>query len=254
MELTILLLIGILIGLLLGVNPRRWERYHLWHLFAFIAFIACLFAWLVASIRTAKEAAIESSCHGRLFKVAFALYEYHDFHHTFPPRQAVDPQGNTVRWPELVAPVLLGSGAETAGFLDVHFRCTPRAKFLLATGPHTITQDQSVKREQVTDGLENTLVVLEVPASDEQPESWELALRDLDGRGADEEAASATRVHSAGSGMIFADGAIYRLLSPLSVAQLRALLTIDGGESLTRADLERAGQITRISAGPRARP
>jgi hypothetical protein len=28
--------------------------------------------------------------------------------------------------------------------------------------------------------------------------------------------------------------------------------TIDGGVSLTRADLERAGQITRISAGPQA--
>jgi hypothetical protein len=248
---VVVLLVGIIVGLILAFMPPR-RQFRVWQLFAFIALVGSLLALGHAAIRIPREAAVASACHGRLYKVALALDEYHYVHHTLLPLQTIDRQGKLVSWPELLAPLLLDAHFEAIGFLNESFRCTPRAKFLLAAGPQTTAQDPPITREQVTDGLENTLVLLEVPASARQPDKWELTLRDLDGRDPADEAASATRVHSAGSGLIFADGAIYRLSQPLSVAQLRALLTIDGGEPITRAQLERDGYLVRISDGPRA--
>jgi hypothetical protein len=243
--------IAIVVSLIVVAIPlrRRLRMNHLLApitLVALVALVGCLL-WL--AIRAAREAAVESSCHGRMCQIALALQEYRDVNRTFLPRSALDVNGRTLRWPEFLSRYLIYDHMDGPEFLAEHFRCPNGSRYLLVAGPGTTVQDQAVTPEMVSDGLENTLVAIEAAESfGSQSASYELTLDDLRDRESAEGEISATRIHSAGRGLVFADGALYRLLKPLSVAQLRTLMTINGGERLTREQLEQDGYLKCLRA------
>ena len=92
-----------------------------------------------------------------------------------------------------------------------------------------------VKLDEITDGLENTIILIEtLTGSQFWTEPKDLEYSSL--------TASGIRSHHpAGTNACFADDAVYFMSSEISPEELRALLTISGGESITRQSLIERG-------------
>ncbi|MBL9123903.1 MAG: hypothetical protein JNG90_09750 [Planctomycetaceae bacterium] len=102
--------------------------------------------------------------------------------------------------------------------------------------------------KDIADGWTNTLAFLEVRQSIPQDARYATISIDAIEQHLDKNGLlSAFDIHDRGRGLMFLDGAIYRQQKPLSRQQLRALMTINGGEDHTRKALEATGTIKLYS-------
>ena len=104
--------------------------------------------------------------------------------------------------------------------------------------------NQTVKLDEITDGLENTILVVETLSGstvwtepkDLQFETMAFSIDNFPNDGL-------SSYHSEGVNVGFADGAAFFITKAISPDELRALLTIAGGESVTRQELIDRGVI-----------
>jgi hypothetical protein len=227
-----------------------------------------LAGWIVHAIGTAREAARASGCCGQLGQLAFALHCYHDIHGCFPPAHVTDASGKPIHsWRVLVLPFIDGAnvyakydltepwnGPNNRKLADSiyhnmwhcdsgpHMGNSPITDYVLVTGPGTVFPDgQTTSRTDITDGPENTLLLVEIADSDIH---W-MEPRDLhvDQLMAGSNVSGRPRFsspHTRGPAVVFADGiSAWRVPGTLSPQSLQALATIAGNEPVTRDQLSR---------------
>jgi hypothetical protein len=244
--------------------------------FAKTAYLSILI-WVVATLlapgfMNLSGAAYKTWCQSNLKDIVLALHNYHDDYGCFPPAYVADEAGRPMHsWRVLILPYigkqtlydqyrfdepwdgpnnrnLHGDRVRTYECPTQPFGGTPITSYVAVVGPTTIWPSAaSAKQQDVRDGLSKTLMVVEMADSGIH---W-MEPRDLDastikltgdpknGRGISSHHRTESwsqRVYGVNVGM--ADSSV-RLLPPkMPAEQLRALLTVSGGEEIDWSDLE----------------
>ena len=246
--------------LLTPKKKSRWLLGCLWGGFALVVgFVLLLF--LLPPVRRAREPARRSQCINNLKQIAIALHEYREKHGALPPAYTVDDQGNRLHsWRTLILPFTgyqyhydqidltkpwndpvnqkafettppvyncLSSDPRYVGSLSI-----PRGytTYLASVGINSCFHPTEPRPfHEISDETSHTLMVLEVPTDRAVP--W------MSPEDADEELILAideksTTAHPKLFHVAFADGQVRNLSVNTPVKTRRALITINGGETV----------------------
>lgn len=244
---------------------------------ALAAVILCALVGLVAyAIIQAREAARESSCQGHMNQLELALRIYHDQEGHLPPACVLGPDGKPWHsWRVLLLPYMEQdlvykqyrfdepwNGPNNRKLADQiyleMFQCpsgsdrgrTQNTNYVVVVGDATaFPGDKTTKFSDFKDGVANTILLVEVENSGihwMEPRDLEFSTLSLGDRSPAVPAVSSP--HPRGPGVVFADSiAAYRIRQPLRIETLRALLTIAGGEAVTRDSLLNLDGKSRLS-------
>ncbi|WP_165074130.1 DUF1559 family PulG-like putative transporter [Paludisphaera rhizosphaerae] len=209
--------------------------------------------WFVVRYREAWEAARDADCRGQLYQYGFALRNYYDAHGSFPLVVTVDDQGRPmfswraaafqewtghplngvyrfdVPWDDPANAAM--SSYDTSGFFywcpSGNGRQTKATDYVAVIGPHTAwPEGRGLRLDEITDGPENTILVVEVDDSGILwMESRDFSMEEILDRGG-------SRRHAGWFNALFADGRVRKIRQDVDRQTLKALLTIDGGESV----------------------
>ena len=106
--------------------------------------------------------------------------------------------------------------------------------------------NRPVKLEEITDGPENTILVIEtLSGSSVWTEPLDVEFDDMKFRLNRNDNGELASKHRGGVNVGFADGEVYFLYDTVSEDELKALFTISGGEATTRQDLLDRGVLGR---------
>ncbi|HEY1598016.1 MAG TPA: DUF1559 domain-containing protein [Pirellulales bacterium] len=239
--------------------PRGASRFGILKaLLVLAALFALAAAILVPAIGSAREAARRATCQCRLKQLGLALQNYISAFGTFPPAYVADDEDRPMHsWRALVIPYFEATeltnaydlsepwdGPNNRKLIDhmpyniyrcaSDFHATPgTSNFVAVVGPETLWPGAaSRKPDEVSDGLSNTIAVVEVADLDipwTQPRDLEFANIPF---AIDPPAAGGIRSkHKAhATNVLLADGSV-RFLADIDPATLRALLTAAGNET-----------------------
>jgi len=199
-----------------------------------------------------REAARRSQCKNNLKQIALALHNYHDKYSAFPPAYTVDADGKPLHsWRTLILPYLeetplYNSIDLTRPWDDPVNEQALKTKVAVYACPSTRDAFRTVylanasqsgcfrpgmsrKISEITDGMSNTILILEVPEK--------LAVPWMSPQDADEAlfmaiTADSGLQHMGGVHAALSDGAIRFISANLPIATRRALLTIEAGEKI----------------------
>jgi hypothetical protein len=233
---------------------------------------------LLPEVSSTREAARPSQCRNNLKLIGLALHHYHDQYGSFPPAFIADEQGRPIHsWRTLLLPFLDDSSL-TAAYARYRFdepwdgpnnsklhttglplfscpgdpaSAPGLTNYLAVIGPQTAWPGgRPARKEDLSDGLEQTILVVEVVNSgirwmeprDLKFDEMSFKLNDPDGR-------SISSLHTKpGPGdrdywpwtktvayvhILFADGASRRIRADTPAETIRALLTANGGEDVS---------------------
>lgn len=235
-----------------------------------ILIVAAVAAFLVHAIQQAREAARESTCQGRMNQLELALRMYESKEGHLPPAYVLGPDGKPWHsWRVLLLPYMEGDDvyrryrfdepwngpniSKLAEDLDAsRFQCpsgsdfgrTNNTNYVVVVGEGTAFPGESTtKFADFKDGVENTILLVEVENSTiHWMEPRDLQFDSLVVAASSPDAPAVSSPHPRGPGVVFADEiTAYRLRQPLAAKTLRALLTIAGGEAVTRESLLEPG-------------
>jgi prepilin-type processing-associated H-X9-DG protein len=249
----------------IAVKPTRTRRrspIRGWTLMKFIlvpAFSLGLFAIVTRAVMSAREEARRSQCTCNLCQIKLALHNYHETYDTLPPAYIADANGKPVHsWRMLIMPFMEQSGIfnqynfnepwngpnniKLVDCMPSNLTCPSRSSssptltsYVVVTGPKTMFPGAtSVKFADVTDGLSNTLMVVEV-ANVNIPWTapWDLDVRTMSFQINDRKRPAISSKHPGGANVVFGDASTRFLRESISPGNLRALITISGGEQIT---------------------
>lgn len=241
-------------------RPRGWRwRISVPGLMKLVFAVACasvVLRLLLPSVTYCDcEAARRAQCFNNLKQIQLALQDYHQLYGVFPPAYVADASGRPMHsWRVLILPLLDRAdlygqydfaepwdGPHNIKLLDrmpVVYACPSRppgptsiTSYLAIGGPGTMFPGtEPVRIADVTDGLENTLVMAEVS---NLAIPWTAPV-DLDGRTMslrvkDPARQGISSQHPYGAATAFGDGRVYFWEDVTPVP--RALLTIAGGDA-----------------------
>ena len=220
-----------------------------------------LVALLLPAVQAAREAARRAQCTNNLKEIALAMHNYHDTYKCFPSAVLTDEDGNAMRsWRVAIQPflesnstydsynfnepwdspnnqVLEGSRSPVYVCPSVPAPGPYETSYVMIAGTGTIggEPNEVVKMSDIKDGTSNTIMAIEVAGSGI---SW-LEPRDMT---VDEAVAYITNpsgtgqrhVHPGGVNVAMADGSVHFISSTINPQTLRALMTRDGGEPVSR--------------------
>ncbi len=202
--------------------------------------------------RHVAEAARRTQCRNNLKQIGLALYNYHDVYQSLPPAYTVDAAGKPLHsWRTLILPYLeqqalyrtidlsrpwndpvnriaLETNIET-------YRCpsskTPvnHTTYLGVSSPESVFFEAEARQlSSIEDGTPNTLMVVEV-AQDlavpwMSPQDAVALLQNVDEQ--------SDFAHTGGFQATLADGSVRFISSTIDTDMLRALTTINGGETV----------------------
>jgi len=120
--------------------------------------------------------------------------------------------------------------------------------YALVTGPGTLfPPDRQTDYQDVTDGTSNTLLAVEIDHPDVhwlQP--WALSVETMSFRINDRSKPSVSSQHRGGANVVFVDAEVYFMTEEIDPQQVRALITISGGENVRRDRLINEGLLRAI--------
>ena len=220
--------------------------------FAVAAFcvIGILIALLLPAVSAAREAARRVQCTNNLQRISLAMLEYNEHYGTFPPAYLADEDGEPMHsWRVLLLPFLdhealyqqydfdepwdgpnnrLLSDAMPAVYgcpSAVH--APGETHYLVIGGPgHIFDGDRACAISDITDGLENTILVVEAPNA---PVNW-MQPFDTAWNG------SATNLGEAHPSVVMAalaNGSVRAINVHIDTSVMEAMLTIDGDEDVS---------------------
>jgi hypothetical protein len=225
---TVPILIGVLAAVVLGG----------------MCLVGILVALLLPAVQAAREAARRSSCQNNLKQIALALHNYNDVYGSLPPAYVADENGKPMHsWRVLILPFLEQqalydqykfdepwdgpNNSRLAQTIVSVYGCpsegqlSANTSYVAVVGPNTAFQgDQPVKFRDITDGLSNTLMVIDAANTGI---NW-MEPRDLDMTSV----FSATGRHPKVINVMMGDGSVRSI--PVGDPNLQAMLTINGGE------------------------
>jgi hypothetical protein len=234
---------------------------------ALLVLVSCIVvAIIVYALFDAREAARESACQGHLNQLFVAIHKYEFEHGQLPPAFILGPDGQPWHsWRVLLLPYLEEqsvydryrfdepwNGPNNRKLADqIHvevFQCfsgtdykrTFNTNILVVVGEGTAFPFETTARSSdFRDGVENTILLLKVADSGiHWMEPRDLQFDSLVFSQEKSDAPAISSFHPTGTAVVFADRLdVYRIPRPLRNETLQALLTIDGGELITRASL-----------------
>jgi hypothetical protein len=242
-----------------------------------VAALACVpLTWLTRAVNLARESARSMNCMGHLKQLGLALLNYESRYGCFPPAYVADAKGKPLySWRVLLMAEVDRTDGWFGGRLASGFRFdepwdSPNnsklhglpadilhcpsdpataesngTNFVAVVGPGTIFPSDGTSRRlaDVTDGPENTLIVVEVVnAGMHWMEPRELDWETMSFRLNDRTHPSVSSMHPfegseyPGPHVLTVKGRVTNLPENLSAEMLRALLTIAGGEKIERRE------------------
>jgi prepilin-type processing-associated H-X9-DG protein len=241
--------------------PPQWHSQfrHLMNL-AFIVGCGFVLAFaLMPDVTHDGERPRRAQCTNNLKQIALALHSYHDKYGVFPPAYIADASGRPMHsWRVLILPFLDHEdlydqydfnepwdgqhNIKLLGLMPGELRCPSRApsrmssmtSYVAITGPGTMFPGgESVKFTDVTDGVANTLMIVE---TDSVGVPWtapvDLNLQAMSFRINDRARPSISSLHPGVVNVSYADGRCDHLKEGLDPRQLRSMITIAGGEPI----------------------
>ncbi len=234
---------------------RRRQAFTLLELLLVVAVIAVLIALLLPSVRSAREPARRMNCQSHLKQIGVAIYNYRDEYGVLPPAYTVDEEGNRLHsWRTLILPFLeLGSdelyesidfskpwddpaNAKARDTVVQVYQC-PSADpadglttYLGVVGPDcAFSGPESRTLADITDDNHSTLMYVDAPL--DRAVHWmspvDVSENELLSLGDD-----SNIQHPGGVNAAFVDGSVRFLYLDFDPDELRAILTIAGGESV----------------------
>lgn len=215
-----------------------------------------------------REAVRNSQCRGNYGILHLALHNYHDTYKCLPPAFIADANGKPIHsWRVLILPFLDGNeiykqydfrepwdgpnNRKLADKWNHHtWQCPNNPEFgqnlmtnyVAVVGPQTaFPGDRSVTFDDFRDGLENTILLVEIANSDiHWMEPRDLNFDEMSFAINDPQRSSISAPHPTGPAVVFADRISgYRLDRSLRPKTVKALLTIAGGEPVSKDKLVR---------------
>lgn len=219
----------------------------------FVVMLVCggvLVALLLPAVGGARQAARQMQSQNNLKQIGLALHNYHSVHSTLPPAYTTDENGNPLlSWRVLILPYIEEgqlfdsfdpdqpwdgpANQALAQAMPNVYRSptygqasTDQTHYTAIRSPQSVFPGpDAIEFDNVTDGLANTIAVAELPnrsvtwtrPDDSDPSHLYAAFQ----------AADADHVT-----VLFTDGAVARLASSTSQADVEAMITRDGGESV----------------------
>lgn len=218
-----------------------------------IGFVAA--AFLLPSVRRSREGARRSQCKNNLKQIGLALYNYHDQYHAFPPACTVDADGKPLHsWRTLILPFMEEqalyakidltkpwddpANAEVFKLNNIEaYRCpsepgpaTHTTYLAVVTSNSCLRPGESARLSDIKDGPSNTLIVTEVDSEHAVP--W-MAPTDADESLFLAISSTSKLAHAGGVHALIADGTVRFFNVGLTAEIRRALISMDGNESLT---------------------
>jgi hypothetical protein len=268
-------------ALLPDALPKRGFHFTLRTLFAAVGICCLLCAVWAMVVVPLRNRQLDQACRNQMRLLLLALQNHQDQRGDLPPPFVVDAKGKPVHsWRLFMAPYC-GSGCAVA-YPDItkpwndpanligqwywnrrHFwlpdsgrgESDPRTSIVAITGrdtafPTTPTSPASrlyrgpMTMAQISDGLANTVLLVEVANSDiHWMEPRDLNIETMSFRINDALSPCLWSRHPDGPLVGFADGQVFRVSRLIPPETLRALLTATGGEDVDRADLVRRGYL-----------
>lgn len=237
------------------------NRFSLWQLLLAVTVVAMLLGvamWFLYWVNEARSAAANAVLQGHQKQTVLALHNYHDLHGVMPPAGDASKSPPEMSWRVAITPYMESqaffnayrqdlpwNAAANDGlcrqFASRHLFTHPSAKnrddactnIVAVTGPGTLWPDSGPRKlEDVSDGLRQTIILVEIARSDI---AWHEP-RDIDIDEVSFVPGPGKRViggHARGGAyVVFADGQVKWLPDTITPQTLRALLTIDGGEDV----------------------
>ena len=209
-----------------------------------------------------RDAQCVALCTDNLRRIAVAMRDYEAAQGSFPPAYVADKHGKPLySWRVLLLPYLGQQELYEQFRLDESwnsednrqvsdaalplFQCPgqgdmklPTTNYLMVVGTHTISNGRQARRiTEVTDGLTDTIMVVEVANSLvcwAQPEDLNFDELKFTINGAKRHEISSHHRH--GANVAFCDGSVRLLKNSTNPHLVKAMLTIDGGESIPPSD------------------
>ncbi len=259
-------------------TPKK--RKHVLSFIVLALLIAC-FVGVWRLVRNVREATHLSQCKQNVFFLGFALWLYHEAEGSFPPLMLPTRTGSRFIAGEFSLPLtatkrnsLIGTIARLHGTkrkISNWPRMRTSTIFLLAQATRTTKDardedfdpsrprmtnyvaivgsgtafpggDKSVSLEDITDGPENTILLVEIANSDiHWSEPRDLVFDEMSFKINDPAEPSISSPHADGPNVVFVDGRSHRLSESIPPDILRGLITINGGEKISRYDLKQQG-------------
>ncbi len=238
-------------------RPWPWAlaRAHLRLAFLLVGIVGGLLA--INSLHTAyRSAARQPLCLNNLKQIALALHQYHEVYGSYPPRYIADSAGRPIHgWRVLLLPFLEREALyreydfrepwdgpkniKLLARMPYLFACPSdqrrregRTNYVAIGGPGTMFPGAStVKNSEVTDGLANTLTVVETTTLDVP---WtapvDLDVRTMSMRINDPDRPGISSEHPGGASVALGDGNVTTLKDTQPAKQLRTYTTIRAGD------------------------
>jgi hypothetical protein len=214
---------------------------------------AVLVALMLPAVRRAPEAARRSQCKNNLRQIALALHNYESDYPAFPPAYTIDADGKPLHsWRTLILPYLDEkhlyatidlskpwddpANAEACKTRVGVYECPSdrvaqnHTTYLASVGPNACFRaDEPRPISEITDGLSQTLMVIEVPSERSVP--W-MSPHDADESLVLSFGAGSKLAHAGGMHAALCDGSVRFLSVALPAATRRSLISVAGGDKV----------------------
>jgi hypothetical protein len=218
-----------------------------------------MLALFLPAIQSARNAARTAQCTANLQRIGIAMQSYYKTYNSFPPAYVADAKGRPMHsWRALLLPYLDKTLAAQYRLdepwdgpnnraLHAHmpavFRCPADPSpatggvtdYIVLSGPGAVFDGtQSTKLDEITDGADQTLLVVEVVESDiVWLEPRDLKLQQMSGAINVPKGEEVSSNHPAGANVLTADGKVHFLSETRSEREVHGLATKAGGEVVT---------------------
>jgi hypothetical protein len=222
--------------------------------------------WLRSAASGDQEVACRMQCVDHLKLIAQAMLQYEAANGCFPPAYIADKHGRPMHsWRVLLLPYLgqqdlydlyrfdeRWDSAHNRAVTDLTiglFQCPsqpatkqPTTNYMMVVGPHTISSGrESQKIAEITDGLTNTIMVVEVADSATwwaEPVDLQFDKMKFSINGSRRQGISSYHPPDQPEGVnaAFCNGSVRWLKNSTNPALIKAMLTIDGGETVPASD------------------
>jgi prepilin-type processing-associated H-X9-DG protein len=218
-----------------------------------------LFALLLPSVQGAREAARRSQCVNNLKQIGIAIHNYHDVYKCLPAAVLTDEDGEPMRsWRVAILPFI-----EQAPLYDQYdfsepwdgpsnrmlqgvplpaYRCpsdpgamSAETNYVMIVGEGTLggTPNETVRFSDVTDGLSNTILAIEVSASGiHWMEPRDVTVEEAVAYITNPTASGDRHAHPGGVNVLLGDGSVRFLPESIDPQTLRSLMTRDDGQAI----------------------
>ncbi len=237
----------------LGDLSKKKRSLSIWDAILALGTVVVLVAFLLPAVRQPRGASRRSQCKNNLKQIGLALHNYHEAHGQFPPAYTVDENGKPLHsWRTLILPYIDQAplyntinlskpwndpaNAKACVTAIPVYQC-PSPKFSAAQTSYLaiVTSNSAMrpvegrKMSEITDGLSNTMFVIEVPAN--RAVHW-MSPQDADESLVLNFGPETKLDHSGGVHALLGDGSVRFLSVNLPAETRRALMSATGNETV----------------------